>query len=241
MHLGYEHSRIETWTVTYSNALIKGGSNSSSDRSCLDTSFRNSINRSDWLIPCSIKIAMSISPSISPLSWNDPNCTDGFDPFPGRQGKSIQTGLSSKPLEFEGFKIWIMQWFPQTKKFEGIPISHPHMTTGTFRSSYPFHTKGLVSCFIHLYLLQITTYSTQSKLGLYQSFSMTQGRFVCHVHRFNTNTTIAFPSPSTHLNWQILPHFLLNLHDQLSSLVYQQFPRIAQEDVSFVLCVHFKW
>lgn len=43
--------------------------------------------------------------------------------------------------------------------------------------------------------------------GYALQFSMTRGRFVCHVHHF-TGT-----------------NFLLNLHDQLSSLNYQQFPR----------------
>jgi hypothetical protein len=42
-----------------------------------------------------------------------------------REGKSVQTGFGSKPLEFEGFKIRIVKGFPDAQVFNGVAVSHP--------------------------------------------------------------------------------------------------------------------
>jgi hypothetical protein len=42
-----------------------------------------------------------------------------------REGKSVQAGFGSKPIEFEGFKIRIVKGFPDTQVFNGVAVSHP--------------------------------------------------------------------------------------------------------------------
>ena len=39
--------------------------------------------------------------------------------------KTVKSCSVSKPLEFEGFKNWIIQLLPDTQKFNGISASHP--------------------------------------------------------------------------------------------------------------------
>lgn len=49
----------------------------------------------------------------------------GFDPFLGGQRKAVQALLAPKPLEFDRFKIGVVQLFPGTKKLDGIPVAQP--------------------------------------------------------------------------------------------------------------------
>ena len=49
----------------------------------------------------------------------------GFDPLPGSQDKAVETGPVSKPLEFEGVKIGVVQPLPNTQKLNGIAVAHP--------------------------------------------------------------------------------------------------------------------
>ena len=53
-----------------------------------------------------------------------------------RKRESIQTSLFSKPLEFEGVKIWVVKSLPYTKKFHGIAVTHPvrYNSVGLFGS-----------------------------------------------------------------------------------------------------------
>lgn len=47
------------------------------------------------------------------------------DPLARSKHKAIQTRPISKPLEFEGFKIWVVQALPHAKEFHGVSVSHP--------------------------------------------------------------------------------------------------------------------
>ena len=54
--------------------------------------------------------------------------TDGacaFDPLSRREHKAVQAGLTSKPLEFEGFEFGIVDVFPDTQKLDRIPVPQP--------------------------------------------------------------------------------------------------------------------
>jgi hypothetical protein len=53
------------------------------------------------------------------------NCPRGFDPLPGGQGKAVEARLLSKGLEFETFKIRIMDLLPDTNELERVAIAHP--------------------------------------------------------------------------------------------------------------------
>jgi len=55
--------------------------------------------------------------------------------------KTIQPCLFSKPFEFEGFKIGIINCFQKSQKFNGILVSHPILNDsvrmfGVFMSCY---------------------------------------------------------------------------------------------------------
>ena len=66
---------------------------------------------------------MSRGSSVSPPFGKDPDGSGRSDPLGRRQGKGIQSGLLSKPLEFEGFEIRIIQAFPNSEIFDRIPIA----------------------------------------------------------------------------------------------------------------------
>lgn len=68
-------------------------------------------------------ILMSIGSSVTPRFGNDTDGIGRIDPLLRRQGKGIQSGLLSKPLEFEGFEIRIIQAFPNSEIFDRIPIA----------------------------------------------------------------------------------------------------------------------
>ncbi len=48
-----------------------------------------------------------------------------FDPLFGREREAIQPGLFSKPLEFEGFKIGVVQLLPDSKKLNRVTVAQP--------------------------------------------------------------------------------------------------------------------
>jgi len=49
----------------------------------------------------------------------------GFDPFAGSQRKAVQASLISKGLEFETFKIRVVDLLPDADEFERVAIPHP--------------------------------------------------------------------------------------------------------------------
>jgi hypothetical protein len=40
----------------------------------------------------------------------------------GRKRKAVQAGLNFNPVEFDGIKTGIVEAFPNTKEFYGVPI-----------------------------------------------------------------------------------------------------------------------
>ena len=65
------------------------------------------------------------SSTVTPGARLKSNSSRGFDPLPGSQRKAVESGLLSKGLEFETFKIRIMDLLPNTNEFEGVAIAHP--------------------------------------------------------------------------------------------------------------------
>ncbi len=63
--------------------------------------------------------------AITPGSGLKPNGVGGFDPFAGSQREAVQARLISKGLEFETFKIWVVDLLPDADEFERIAIPHP--------------------------------------------------------------------------------------------------------------------
>ena len=53
------------------------------------------------------------------------NCTRGVDPFSGCERKVVEAGLFSKGLEFETFKIRVVDFLPDANQFKRIAIAHP--------------------------------------------------------------------------------------------------------------------
>ena len=48
-----------------------------------------------------------------------------FDPLFGRERERVESGLFSKPVEFHGFKIRVVELFPDTEKLNGVAIPDP--------------------------------------------------------------------------------------------------------------------
>ena len=63
--------------------------------------------------------------TVSARFGNNTYCIRTINPLFGGHGKSICSGLISKLLEFEGFKLRIMQAFPQPEKLQNVPAAHP--------------------------------------------------------------------------------------------------------------------
>jgi hypothetical protein len=53
-----------------------------------------------------------------------------LNPTLRRKYKVVAASLSSKPLEFERFKIRIAQLFPKPKKLDGAAAAHPIVDDG---------------------------------------------------------------------------------------------------------------
>ena len=41
------------------------------------------------------------------------------------QNKTVQTGLFFKPLEFDGFKIGVIELLPDAEKLDGVAVAQP--------------------------------------------------------------------------------------------------------------------
>ena len=55
----------------------------------------------------------------------EPNGPGSLDPLSWGEGEAVEAGLIFKGLEFETFKIWVVDLFPDPDEFEGVAISHP--------------------------------------------------------------------------------------------------------------------
>jgi len=51
--------------------------------------------------------------------------TGCFDPFARGEGEAVEAGLIFKGLEFETFKIRVVDLFPDADEFEGVAVTHP--------------------------------------------------------------------------------------------------------------------
>lgn len=40
----------------------------------------------------------------------------------GCLGKTVEPGLFSKPIEFDGIKIWVVDLLPDAEEFEGVAV-----------------------------------------------------------------------------------------------------------------------
>jgi hypothetical protein len=43
------------------------------------------------------------------------------------QNKAVQTGLFSKPIEFDGFKIGVVELLPDAGKLDGVAVAQPYV------------------------------------------------------------------------------------------------------------------
>jgi hypothetical protein len=50
------------------------------------------------------------------------------------QNKAVQTGLFSKPIEFDGFKIGFVELLPDAEKLDGVAVTQPYVL-------YRYYTK----------------------------------------------------------------------------------------------------
>ena len=49
----------------------------------------------------------------------------GSNPFLRGEGKRIEASQPFKPLEFEGFKTWVVQRLPNAQEFDCVAVPHP--------------------------------------------------------------------------------------------------------------------
>lgn len=68
---------------------------------------------------------MAFNFSVPPRFGNDSNGADFFYPLFGYQGEAVETGQLFKPVEFDGFKIRIVQLLPDPEIFDGVPVPEP--------------------------------------------------------------------------------------------------------------------
>jgi hypothetical protein len=48
-----------------------------------------------------------------------------FDPLFWGEDKTVQTGLHSNPVEFDGIKTWIVEPLPDTEELHGVAVAQP--------------------------------------------------------------------------------------------------------------------
>jgi len=68
---------------------------------------------------------MGVGSAISSGFGNNADSSGFFDPLFWGKGETIQTCLHSNPVEFDGFKIGIIELFPNTQKFYSVTVSQP--------------------------------------------------------------------------------------------------------------------
>ena len=68
---------------------------------------------------------MGIGPAVATLLGNDANSVCFLDPLLGGEGKTVESRQLFKPVEFDGFKIRVIQEFPYAQKLDGIAVPDP--------------------------------------------------------------------------------------------------------------------
>jgi hypothetical protein len=57
-------------------------------------------------------VLVGVGAAASPSSAANANGTSCFNPFTGGQGKAVGAGLGFKGVEFDPFKVWVVDVFP---------------------------------------------------------------------------------------------------------------------------------
>ena len=68
---------------------------------------------------------MGVGSTIASGFRNNANSTGRIHPLLRRHHKTVQTGLTSKRIEFDTVKIRIVERFPHTEKLNGISVAKP--------------------------------------------------------------------------------------------------------------------
>ena len=77
---------------------------------------------------------MRIGPSVAYRRGKKTNDACIFNPLLGCKGETVESSLFFKPVEFDGFKIRIIQMLPDSEKLNCVPVSEPisDQIIGTF-------------------------------------------------------------------------------------------------------------
>jgi hypothetical protein len=70
-------------------------------------------------------VRVGVSPPITSLRGHDADGVRFDDPLLRGQDKAVESGLLSKPLEFEGFEIGVVQLLPYPQKLHRTTVSQP--------------------------------------------------------------------------------------------------------------------
>ena len=68
---------------------------------------------------------MGIRAAVAPGLGLDAGSPCAFDPLLRREGETIEAGLHSNPVEFDGIKTGIIDLLPETEEFEGVAVAQP--------------------------------------------------------------------------------------------------------------------
>lgn len=82
---------------------------------------------------------MRIGSAVAAGLGHQPDGAGLFDPSLGGQNKAVQTGLFSKPIEFDGFKIGVVELLPDAEKLYGVAVAQPVLNNvvGPLRIAVP--------------------------------------------------------------------------------------------------------
>jgi len=70
-------------------------------------------------------VQMGISAAVAPGLGLDAGGPRALDPLLRRECEAVETGLLSKPVEFDGIKTWVVDLLPKAEKFECISVVQP--------------------------------------------------------------------------------------------------------------------
>ena len=68
---------------------------------------------------------MGIGAAVAACAGRDPDGTGFIDPLLWSKDKTVQAGLDSNPVEFDGIKSWIVESLPHAEEFHGATIAQP--------------------------------------------------------------------------------------------------------------------
>lgn len=70
-------------------------------------------------------VFVGVGAAVAASAGNDANGSRFLDPVLWRENETVQSGLNSNSVEFDGIKIWVVEFFPDAEELDSVAIAQP--------------------------------------------------------------------------------------------------------------------